>query len=218
MCPNCQAPTRSDSDFCTNCGTRLRPASPQPGNAPYTQPATGQPGVGQPRHAQAPHAQPTQVQPQAHWQNQVRPSSAPAFRLDLKRLARTDLTIGGAGIVVFISLFLPWFGVLGFTTSGISLHGYLVIAMLADLAVLAYLALRAGWDTPPFKLPIAHAPLLLIGTGVQLLLVLIGFLQSDGLGHEFGAYLALLAALVACGAIAVPVISSFQSGPQGGAR
>ena len=79
-------------------------------------------------------------------------------------------------------------------------RGYLVIALLADLALLGYLVLRAGWDTPPVKLPIAHAPLLLIATGVQLLFVLIAFLQSDGLGHEFGAYLALLAALVACGA------------------
>ncbi|HWF81307.1 MAG TPA: hypothetical protein VN695_12055 [Streptosporangiaceae bacterium] len=129
-----------------------------------------------------------------------------------------DLTIGGASIVALLSLFLPWFGVLGYSTSGMSLHGYLVIALLADLALLGYLVLRAGWDTPPVRLPIAHAPLLLIATGVQLLFVLIAFLQSDGLGHEFGAYLALLAALVACGVIAVPAIRSVRDAQSGGAR
>jgi hypothetical protein len=107
---------------------------------------------------------------------------------------------------------MPWFGILGYATSGISLHGYLVIALLAALVLLGYLALRAGWETTPFRLPIAHAPLLLIGTGVQLLFVLIAFLQSDGLSHEFGAYLALLAALVACAAIAVPVFRSARAG------
>ncbi len=203
MCPNCQAPTRGDSDFCTNCGAQLRSASTAGGNAPPTQPAPGQP----------PNTQPAPSLP-----NQVQRSSAPAFSFDLKRLATPDLIIGGASIVVFISLFLPWFGFLSYTISGMSLHGYLVIALLADLALLAYLALRAGWETPPFRLPIAHAPLLLIGTGVQLLFVLIAFLQSDGLGHEFGSYLGLLAALAACGVIAVPMIRSARSGAQGGAR
>src|SRR5579859_6270544 len=233
MCPNCQAPVRSDADFCTNCGAQLRPASPGAGHAPITQPAGGPPPPVQPMGGPPPpvqpmggHLPPGQAmggppppgQPAPRWPNQPQQRSGPSFSLDLKRLATTDLTIGGASIVLFISFFLPWFGVLGYSTSGISLHGYLVIALLVDLAVLGYLVLRAGWDTPPFKLPIAHAPLLLIGTGVQLLLVLIGFLQSDGLGHEFGAYLGLLAALVACGAIAVPAISSLQGGSHPGAR
>jgi hypothetical protein len=145
----------------------------------------------------------------------VRPSTPP-FNFELNRLATPDLVIGGASIVTLISVFLPWFGVPGFSTSGMSLHGYLVIPLLAALALLGYLVLRAGWATPPVKLPIAHAPLLLVGTGVQLLFVLIAFLQSDGLGHQFGSYLALLAALIACGVIAVPVIRSVIAAQQGG--
>ena|ERR1022692_1287715 len=239
MCPNCRAPIRGDSEFCTNCGTSLRSAYTAAGNAPFTQPAPGlsphtqpgpgqpapgqpeprQPGPGQPAPGQPAPGQPPYTQPPAPgWPNQVQRSSAPPFSFDLKRLATPDLAIGGASIVVLISLFLPWFGLVGYATSGISLHGYLAIALLAALTLLGYLALRAGWDTPPFRSPIAHAPLLLIGTGVQLLFVLIAFLQSDGLSHEFGAYLGLLAALAACGVIALPILSSLRSGPEGGAR
>jgi zinc-ribbon domain len=213
MCPNCQAPARADADFCTNCGTSLRgPAvagaapvtEPAPGRVPYPQAAPDQPQQGQPGWNQ----------PATGWPPQR--SSAPPFRFDLKRLAPADMAVGGASMVVFLSLFLPWFGVLGFTTSGISLHGYLAIAMLTSLALVGYLAVRAGWENMPVRLPIAHTPLLLIGTGVQLLFVLIGFLQSDGLSREFGAYLGLLAALTACGAIAVLMIIAARGDLQRG--
>ena len=203
MCPNCQAPIRAGSDFCTNCGAHVGSAS-----TPATNPSVAQPAPGGRAPIPPPPGPPSQGQ---------RTSSA-AYNFDLKRLATLDRTIGIATLVVFVSLFLPWFGTLGYATSGISLHGYLVIALLAALVLLSYLALRVGWETTPLRLPIAHAPLLLIGTGVQLLFVLIAFLQSDGLSHEFGAYLGLLAALVACAAIAVPVIRSARSAPQQGQR
>jgi hypothetical protein len=74
---------------------------------------------------------------------------------------------------------------------------------------------RAGWQTLPFRLPIAHAPLLLVGTAVQLLFVLIAFLfKASGTSWEIGAYLALLAALAACAIIAVPAIRSAQATQQ----
>jgi hypothetical protein len=208
MCPNCRAPIRAGSDFCTNCGAHLSSGTTQSApaaNASLTQPAPGQ-------------SSPSPIPPPPGPPSQGQRTSSPAYSFDLKRLATLDRTIGIASLVVFVSLFLPWFGILGYATSGISLHGYLVIALLAALALLGYLALRVGWETIPFRLPIAHAPLLLIGTGVQLLFVLIAFLQSDGLSHDFGAYLGLLAALVACAVIAVPVIRSASSAPQQGQR
>jgi hypothetical protein len=138
------------------------------------------------------------------------------FRFDLTRLAAADKTIGGASIVVFISLFLPWYGAFGASVSGMTAHGYLVIALLASIALVGYLVLRAGWDTPAIRLPVAHAPLLLVGTGVQLLFVIIAFFQSEGTSHEVGSYLGLLAALLACGVIAVPVIRSMLDAQRGG--
>ena len=213
MCPNCQAPARADADFCTNCGTSLRGQAVAEG-APATQPAPGYVPYSPPPPDQRQQVQPGWNQPAAGWQPQR--SSAPPFRFDVKRLAPADLAVGGASALVFLSLFLPWFGLLGFSTSGISLHGYLAIALLASLALMGYLAMRAGWENMPVKLPIAHTPLLLIGTGVQLLFVLIGFFQSDGLSREFGAYLGLLAALTACGVIAVLMIIATRGDPQQG--
>jgi hypothetical protein len=203
MCPNCNAPIRADSEFCTNCGTKVRPASPV-ADAPVTGPVPA-------REPAAPSGPAVPSSPSSSG-----PLATTQFRFDLDRLASADKIIGGASIVAFLSLFLPWFGVLGYSTSGISLHGYLVIAVLASLILIGYLLVRAGWDTPPVRLPIAHAPLLLIGTGVQLLFVLIGFLQSDGLGHEFGSYLALLSAFTAFAVIGVPVIRSVLAAQRDG--
>ncbi len=204
MCPNCQAPTRGDADFCTNCGSRVRPPDAA-GSAEPTRPAPGQPV----RPALPPVAQPPGV---------ASGSPAGSYHFDIQRLAPLDRTVAIASALVLVSLFLPWFGVLGYSISGISLHGYLVLALLVDLALLGYLALRAGWPSMPVRLPIAHAPLLLVGTGAQLFLILIAFLQSDRLGHEFGAYLALLAAIVACAVIAVPVVRAVQAGQRDGSH
>jgi hypothetical protein len=125
-----------------------------------------------------------------------------------------------ASLILIITLFLPWFGIsvdgVSASESGFSAHGYLVISLLTAVALLGYLVMRAGWDDAPMKLPVAHAPLLLVLTGVQFLIVLLAFLfKPGGLGWQFGAWLGLLAALVACGAIVVPAIQSMQAGNSG---
>jgi hypothetical protein len=68
--------------------------------------------------------------------------------------------------------------------------------------------LRSGWGEFPLRLPVAHETVLLAGTGVQFLLVLIGFLDVPlaGLNREIGAYLALLAATAAIVPAALPVV------------
>ncbi len=140
------------------------------------------------------------------------------FHLDLHRLSRVDQTVGGATLVVLISLFLPWFGfsALGssFSASGTTSHGYLVLVVILAVLMIAYLILRSGWDEFPLSLPIAHAPLLLIGTGLQFLLVLIGFFDVPvtGLSWEIGAYLALIASVTAAAPLVVPAIRSWQAG------
>ena len=79
------------------------------------------------------------------------------------------------------------------------------------LLINGYLLLRSGWAEFPVRLPIAHEMLLLAGTGVQFLLVLIGFLDLPlaGLGREIGAYLALLASAAAVIPVARPVLHSW---------
>ncbi|HUJ06866.1 MAG TPA: zinc ribbon domain-containing protein [Streptosporangiaceae bacterium] len=222
MCPQCQAPVRPDADFCTNCGAALSRASASTQQAQYGQPQAPQQYAqqpqqfGQPQYGQQPqqfgqHPQQFGQQPQAFGQpGQVR-KSTPSYQFSLGRLKTTDLIIGGASVVVFISLFLPWFGYPGFAISGMSRHSFLAIALIASLVMIGYLVLRSGWDNLPFRLPIAHAPLLLIGTVVQLFFVVIAFLfKPTLLSWEIGAYLGLLAAALACAVIAVPAIRSLR--------
>jgi hypothetical protein len=143
------------------------------------------------------------------------PAPLPPVQFDLGRLTAADRAIGGASLLALITLFLPWFGFsepgYSYSQGGITAHAYLGIALLADLVIVGYLVMRACWEVLPVKLPVAHAPLLLVATGLQLLIVLIAFLfKPTGLSWEIGAYLALLAAVAACAPIAVPALRWWQ--------
>ena len=94
-----------------------------------------------------------------------------------------------------------------------SVVGGIVCVVILAVLMIAYLILRSGWDELPVSLPIAHAPLLLIGTGLQFLLVLIGFFDVPvaGLSWEIGAYLALIASVTAAAPLVVPAIRSWQA-------
>jgi zinc ribbon protein len=181
ICPNCGTQNLAEAAFCTKCGATLsqQPATQVPGT-PATPPG------------------PTPATP-----------ATSQFQFDINRLNLADRIIGGASILVLISVFLPWYGLFGYTISGESAHGYLIIPLLTAIVLVGYLVLRAGGLA--MRLPIAHAPLLLVGTGLQLLIVIIGFFNAEGTNQQFGAYLGLLAALAACGVIAVPAIQSMVS-------
>ena len=131
-----------------------------------------------------------------------------------------------------ISIWLPWFSISwGSSTfqdagsasiSGTTGHGWLWLEFIVALALLAYLAARAAWDRLPFTMPVAHAPLLIAGTSLQLLLVLIAFIDipygSDGVGWTWGAFIALLAALAAAGPVVGPRRPLLPRQPQGRGR
>ena len=144
------------------------------------------------------------------------PSGPPAtaYNFNPNRLGRNDWVIGGASLVLLISLFLPWFSVtisgLGSATaSGTTAHGYLWLVFIIALVVLALLALQAGLDRLPFSAP--TAPQILAGaTGLNALLILIAFLlkppPSSAWGWSVGAFLGLIAALVAVGFAVLAVL------------
>jgi hypothetical protein len=196
-----------DAAFCRNCGSRLAHAATGEPRSSFTHPARPGPGEPVPGIPPGPGGQ----------QIAGSPRPAEVFRLDIRRLSPPEQTVAGASLVVFISLFLPWFGISGFgatfTMSGTSAHGYLYLEVILALLVFAYLVARAGWDQLPLTLPIAHGPLLLIGSGLQFLLVFIGFIDKPAsvLSWEVGAYLALVASAVAAAIMIIPAVRSWQA-------
>ena len=141
------------------------------------------------------------------------PSSAAAFKFDAGRWNQNDRIAGAATLVLFISLFLPWFSfhfvIASVSISGLTTHGYLYLVLLICLAIFAYLVARAGFEQMPFKLPMAHEPVLLIATVVNLVLVLIGVIDKPSLwGWSYGGFLALIAAAVAAAPLGLPAIQA----------
>ena len=198
-CPQCLSGIRPDTAFCGSCGT---PADREPAGRTYPADGRSLPAASVSQFPRTPGDQ--YIPSAASGQHGPPPAAAPReFRLDLRRLSRSDQAVGSASLVVLISLFLPWFGfsTLGasISISGTTAHGYLVLVVIAALLIAGYLLLRSGWGEFPFPLPVAHGTLLLAGTGVQFLLVLAGFLDVPlaGLGWESGAYLAVAAAVLA---------------------
>ncbi len=130
-----------------------------------------------------------------------------------------DRISGIATIVLFISLFLSWFGItvigVTVTASGVSAHGWLYIVMIICILEVAYLVLRAGWDELPISASIPHLMAMLVATIVNLVLVFIAFIDKpggSGVGWEFGAFLALIAAAVAAAPYAIPQLRAKTMG------
>jgi hypothetical protein len=152
-------------------------------------------------------------------------SALPPVRFDLGRLTRVDRIVAGATFVTMISIWLPWFtghySALGESStssvSGTHLHGWLWLEFLLALALLAYLGARAAWETLPVRVPVAHELILAAATGLQFLLIVIGFLarpSTNGLAGfsvswGFGAILAVIASVVAAAPVVYPVVKAY---------
>ena len=135
-----------------------------------------------------------------------------SFKFDVKRWSQTDRIVAIATLVLFVSLFLSWFGagiyVYNVTVDGLW-HGYMYITLIVSLAIMGYLALVAGMETLPFKLPASHAQLLLVATGLNFVLTFISFLtKPSGTSWQYGAYIGLIAAFVAVAPRVVPAIQA----------
>ena len=216
-CTQCQTANGPGSTFCVNCGMSLIPSAPAGYGGPTSQGAPA-----------APQYQPGQAGPFMQ-----RSSALPPASFELSRLTTLDRIIAGATLVTMISLWLPWYTgkdtLLGITStasiSGTGEHGWLWLEFLVALALLAYFAARAAWEQLPFGLPVSHERLLMAATGLQFLLILIGFIalpSTDGIqgfsvSWDYGAFLALVASLVAAGPIIYPAVRSFLDSRKAGA-
>jgi hypothetical protein len=197
-CPQCQTEAADEAGFCPSCGGNLgggtAAAGPSAGSAPAG--ATAAP-VGATAGA----------------------SAVPAYHFNVARWSLADRICGVATIVLFISLFLAWFGVsvigITVTASGVSAHGYLYLVMIICILIVAYLALRAGWDQLPGGINLPHLTTMLVATLVNLVIVFIGFIfkpGGSGVGWQFGAFLALIAAIVAAAPYAIPQLRAKTMG------
>jgi hypothetical protein len=134
----------------------------------------------------------------------------------VNRWTLADRIAGIATFVLFISLFLDWFtasvGVLSGSESGLSAHGYLYLVLVICIAIIAYLALRAGWDRLPVSQEVPHVTVMMVATLVNLVLTFIGFIFKPSGGGivsvdwSVGAYLALIAAIVAAAPYCIPAL------------
>jgi hypothetical protein len=193
-CPQCQNVATDDANNCPSCGAVL---------------ATGAAPAGGPAQA-APVGGPAQAAP-AGGAATSSGSSLPPYAFDLAKLNLADKIAGVASIVLLISLFLSWFGItvigIHLTASGTSAHGFLWIVFIICLAIVAYLVCVAGWGNLPFAPQLPHLTVMIVATVVNLVLVFIAFIDKPGgggVGWEFGAFLALIAAVVAAAPYAVP--------------
>jgi hypothetical protein len=133
----------------------------------------------------------------------------------MKRWSQAERTTAIATLVLFISLYLPWYtynyGVGTATADGLS-HGWMYLVFLISLAILVYLVSRAGFSEMPFKMPISGDQLLLGGTVINLVLTVLAFIDKpggvgfSGIGWGWGAFVALIAAVVAAVPLGVPAL------------
>lgn len=148
------------------------------------------------------------------------PGSTPtgALRFDPSRLSLGDRIAGVATVVLFITLFLPWYTVSISSTVGIGgsastsalgagAGGWRYLILILCIAIAGYLALRAV-SPKPLQLPAPHWQILGAAVGLNALLTLLAFLLKPSVGPitipvgvsvswSYGAFLGLIAALVA---------------------
>jgi hypothetical protein len=188
-CSNCQTESAEGTALCPGCGAALAAA-------PAGATTSGSP-------AAAPTATPAGSQ----------------VKFDATKLTQTDRIVGIASFVLLISLFLSWFSVsLGpigsVSASGLSAHGYLYIVLILSIVIVALLAVRSlgAWAFPSTA-PVTEEQALLIATGINFVLVLIAFLLKpggvgSGVGWSFGAFIGLIASIVAVVPLARPALAA----------
>lgn len=192
-CPNCQSVAGEGATTCPSCGSAL--------------------GV----HQAASYAASAPPPPAASAQGA---HTKPQVKFDLASIGQVDRLVGGGSLVLLIALFLPWFsvklGVLGTATgSGLSAHGYLYVTLILTIGIVGLLAAETLgiWKIPSTS-PLGREQVLLVATVINLVLVLIAFLfKPSGLGvvkvgWDYGAFIALIAAVVAAFPLGWPVIQA----------
>ena len=110
--------------------------------------------------------------------------------MDTSRMSQGQMIAGGAGVLLFIFLFLPWFG----DVSGWEGQSSTDIYMLITAVVAVGAALTAGQGLRLPGVTMNGATGLLGGVATALLIWLIVFDFPEGASRGIGIFLSLLAA------------------------
>ena len=136
-------------------------------------------------------------------------NDAPGFSFDARRWTPRERIVGGASVILLISLFLPWFWI-GYNgtrvgqVSGLQ-DSTLLIVLIVIIISFVLLLLKAGLGRIPFAPPPGDRQLLAGAAWLNFLLVLVTFLVKPAyggqpptaLGWQAGAVIGLVAAAVA---------------------
>jgi hypothetical protein len=193
-CPNCQNVAAAGTTTCPGCGSSLSGGVSQ---------ATGTPPPPPPSSSPPPFTAGT---------------SKPQIKFDLKSVSHVDRLVGGGSLVLFISLFLPWFhakGPFGGSVDALDPHGYLYITLILSIAIVLLVGaeILGIWKLPASS-SVSRDQILLIATTINFVLILIGFIfkPSGGgvvsVGWSFGAFVGLIAAIVAVFPLGWPIIQA----------
>jgi hypothetical protein len=119
-----------------------------------------------------------------------------------------DRVVGIASLVLLISFWLPWYSLGPLSVDGLSVHGWLFIAVV-DAFILVFYVLITAFGVGDLAVPgrMSKDQMLALITGVNLALVVLAFLlKPTGLSWSWGAFLALVAALVAFLPFGLPLL------------
>ncbi|HEY1829919.1 MAG TPA: hypothetical protein VGG38_06735 [Acidimicrobiales bacterium] len=105
-----------------------------------------------------------------------------------------------------VSFWLPWYSVGPLSADGISVHGWLSIAVLSSIVLVVYVLITAfGVGDLAGMGRMSKDQLLVLMTGVNVALVVLAFLlKPTGFSWTWGAFVALAAAIVAFLPFGVP--------------
>ncbi len=138
------------------------------------------------------------------------PKRARKSRQRLNALNPKDRVAGPATLALLASFWLPWYSLGPFSADGLSVHGWLFIAVLDSIVLVLYVLITAlGVGDLAEQARISKDQLLVLMTGVNVALVVLGFLlKPAGFSWSWGAFLALAAAIVAFLPFGVPLIQA----------
>jgi hypothetical protein len=136
------------------------------------------------------------------------PKQVGKSRQALTALNAKDRVVGPATLVLLVSFWLPWYSVGPFSADGVSVHGWLFIAVLNSVVLVLYVLITAfGVGDLAEQGRLSKDQLLVLMTGVNVALVVLGFLlKPAGFSWSWGAFLALAACIVAFLPFGVPFI------------